>query len=145
MRRSAFLATLGAVASAAYLSACGSPPHDLDLSLRHPSTNGHFAVELEPPADGPVVGRIQTWRLRVAERDGQPVTQARIAFSGGMPRHGHGFPTRPRVTQEISPGVYALEGVKFSMSGWWDLRFGLYAGERADTAVFNVVLTDGRR
>ncbi|HEY1131300.1 MAG TPA: FixH family protein [Roseateles sp.] len=144
MRRSTFLATAAALLSAAYLTACGSPPRDLDLSLQHPSTQGQFVVTLEPPATGPVLGQIQTWQLRLADRDGTPVSQARILFSGGMPQHGHGFPTRPRVTQEISPGVYALEGVKFSMSGWWDMRFGLQAGDRTDTAVFNVVLDDGR-
>lgn len=144
MRRSTFLAATAALASAAYLSACGSPPRDLDLSLQHPSTQGLFVVGLEPPATGPVLGQIQTWRLRLTDRDGAPVSQARILFSGGMPQHGHGFPTRPRVTQELSPGVYALEGVKFSMSGWWDMRLGIQAGERTDTAVFNVVLDDGR-
>ncbi|MBV8034722.1 FixH family protein [Roseateles sp.] len=144
MRRSTFLATAAALVSTAYLTACGSPPSDLDLSLQHPSTQGQFVVTLEPPASGPVLGQIQTWRLRLSTRDGEPVSQARILFSGGMPQHGHGFPTQPRVTREVSPGVYMLEGVKFSMSGWWDMRLGLQAGDRTDTAVFNVVLDDGR-
>lgn len=144
MRRSTFLATLAALTSAAYLSACGSPPKDLDLSLQHASTQGRFVVGLTPPPSGPVIDQIQTWQLRLTAPDGTPVSQARILFDGGMPQHGHGFPTRPRVTREISPGVYALEGVKFSMSGWWDMRLALQAGEVSDTAVFNVVLDDGR-
>ena len=144
MPRSTLLGTAAAVASAAYLSACGSPPHDLDLSLQHASTQSHFVVGLTPPAGGPVIDQIQTWQLRLTARDGTPVSQARILFSGGMPQHGHGFPTQPRVTREISPGVYALGGVKFSMSGWWDMRLGIHAGEHRDTAVFNVVLDDGR-
>lgn len=144
MRRSTFLAGFAALASAAYLSACGSPPKDLDLSLQHTSTQGHFVVGLTPPPSGPVIDQIQTWQLRLTTPDGRPVSQARIRFDGGMPQHGHGFPTKPRVTRELSPGVYALEGVKFSMSGWWDMRLALQAGERSDTAVFNVVLDDGR-
>jgi hypothetical protein len=68
------------------------------------------------------------------------VSQARIAFEGGMPQHGHGFPTRPRITRELQPGVYALEGMKFSMTGWWDMRLAIQAGELADTAVFNVIV-----
>lgn len=144
MRRSTLIATLAAVASAVYLSACGSPPKDLDLSLQHASTQGLFVVGMTPPTEGPVIDRIQTWQLRLTAADGTPVSQARILFSGGMPQHGHGFPTQPRVTRELSPGVYALEGVKFSMSGWWDMRLGIQAGGRADTAVFNVVLDDGR-
>lgn len=144
MRRSTFLATLAALTSAAYLSACGSPPKDLDLTLQHASTQGHFVVGLTPPPSGPVIDQIQTWQLRLTTPDGTPVPQARILFDGGMPQHGHGFPTKPRVTRELGPGVYALEGVKFSMSGWWDMRLGIQAGGRADTAVFNVVLDDGR-
>ena len=145
MHSSSILSTAAALASAAYLSACGSPPHDLDLSLQHASTQGHFVVGLTPPAGGPALQQIQTWQLRLTEPDGRPVLQARILFDGGMPQHGHGFPTQPRVTREISPGVYALEGVKFSMSGWWDMKLGIRAGERSDTAVFNVVLADGQR
>ncbi|MBL8278365.1 MAG: FixH family protein [Pelomonas sp.] len=144
MRRSTFLATAAALVSAAYLTACGSPPRDLDLTLEHASTQGHFVVALVPPPAGPVLDQIQTWQLRLHSRDGRPVSDARILFNGGMPQHGHGFPTRPRVTRELSPGVYALEGVKFSMSGWWDMRLGIAAGERTDTAVFNVVLDDSR-
>lgn len=144
MRRSTFLATAAALASAAFVTACGSPPKDLDLSLAHASTQGRFIVALAPPPPGPVLDQIQTWELRLQTRDGHPVTGARILFNGGMPQHGHGFPTRPRVTRELSPGVYALEGVKFSMSGWWDMRLGIAAGAEADTAVFNVVLDDGR-
>ena len=41
MPRSTFLNAAAALASAAYLTACGSPPKDLHLSLQHASTQGH--------------------------------------------------------------------------------------------------------
>ena len=44
---------------------------------------------------------------------------AAITVDGGMPQHGHGFPTRPRVTRDLDDGTYLLEGMKFSMTGWW--------------------------
>jgi len=131
-----------ALALAAALSACGTPPADLDLSLRHPSAQGRFIVELEPPPQGPAIGQMHSWRLKVSNADGSPVRQARIVIDGGMPQHGHGLPTQPRATRELAPGIYLIEGMKFSMTGWWDFRLDIGAGERKDRATFNVVMGD---
>lgn len=131
---------VAALAGGALLAACAAPPATLDLSLQHPSERGRFVVRMEPPATGPAINQMHAWRVRLTTADGAPVSQASIAFEGGMPQHGHGYPTRPRVTRELSPGVYALEGMKFSMTGWWDIRLAIRAGEATDTAVFNVVV-----
>jgi hypothetical protein len=56
-----------------------------------------------------------------------------------MPEHNHGFPTEPEIT-EASGGDYLLEGVKFSMAGWWELKLDITAGDQSDTVTFNVVL-----
>jgi hypothetical protein len=128
------------------LAACSTRPADLDLTLQHPSQQGKFLVRVEPPASGPSINQMHAWRVHLARPDGAPVSRASIAFDGGMPQHGHGYPTRPRVTRELSPGVYALEGMKFSMTGWWDMRLKIETGDAADTAVFNVVVEpDGVR
>jgi hypothetical protein len=123
------------------LAACATPS-DLDLSLQHPSEQGKFVVRMEPPAAGPTINQLHEWQIRVNAPDGTPVSQAGIAFDGGMRQHGHGFPTKPRVTRELSPGIYALEGMKFSMTGWWDMRLAIQAGDASDTAVFNVIMTN---
>jgi hypothetical protein len=123
------------------LAACATPS-DLDLSLQHPSKQGKFVVRMEPPAAGPTINQLHAWQVKVNAPDGTPVSQAAIAFDGGMPQHGHGFPTKPRVTRELSPGIYALEGMKFSMTGWWDMRLAIQAGDASDTAAFNVIVTD---
>ena len=135
------MAVVAALASTLLAAACATP-RDLDLTLQHASTQGKFMVGLQPPATGPAVNRIQSWQLRVTAPDGTPVSHASVSVDGGMPQHGHGLPTRPRVTRELGPGVYALEGLKFSMTGWWDLRLNIAADGVADTAVFNIVLTD---
>ncbi len=137
------LTALMALASAVSMTACGTPPKDLDLSLQHASVQQRFMVRMEPPASGPAINQMHAWQVRLSSPDGTPVSQARIAFDGGMPQHGHGFPTQPRVTREIEPGVYALDGVKFSMTGWWDMRLAIQAGGVADTVVFNVIVEPG--
>lgn len=136
------VALAAALASTLYFTACATPPRDLDLTLQHPSTHGKFVVRMEPPDAGAAINQMHAWQIRLTARDGSPVSQAQVSFDGGMPQHGHGFPTRPRVTREVGPGVYALEGMKFSMSGWWDMRLAIQAGEASDTAVFNVIVTD---
>ncbi|MGM9489276.1 FixH family protein [Ideonella sp. YS5] len=127
---------------AGLVTACAAPPTDLDLSLQHASSHGAFVVRLDPPPTGPAINQMHAWQVRLSTPDGAPVSQASIAFDGGMPQHGHGFPTKPRITREISPGVYALEGMKFSMTGWWDMRLDIRAGDVSDGAVFNVVLNE---
>jgi hypothetical protein len=132
---------LTAVAFALLTTACATPK-DLDLTLQHPSSQGKFVVRMEPPAAGPAINQMHAWQVRLATPEGQPVSRAKIAFDGGMPQHGHGFPTKPRITGEVTPGVYALEGMKFSMTGWWDMRLGIQAGDVTDGAVFNVIVDE---
>ena len=131
--------TVTTVAGAVIVSACATP-QDLDRSMQHASAQGRFVVAMLPPATGPAINQMHTWQVKLATPQGEPVSQARISFDGGMPQHGHGFPTKPRITRELQPGVYALEGMKFSMTGWWDMRLAIQAGDVADTAVFNVVV-----
>ena len=74
--------------------------------------------------------------------DGAPVHDARFAVDGGMPQHGHGLPTQPRVTRELADGTYLLEGMKFSMTGWWEVKLAIQGPHGADKVTFN---TRGRR
>jgi hypothetical protein len=38
-----------------------------------------------------------------------------------MPEHDHGLPTKPRITEELGGGDYRLEGMRFHMSGYWEV------------------------
>lgn len=129
------------LAGALALTGCAAP-RDLDLSLQHATEQGRYVVRLEPPAAGPALHQIQRWQVHLSTPDGAPVSQAVLAVDGGMPQHGHGYPTRPRITGEPRPGVYVLDGMKFSMTGWWDLRLDIDAGRTPDRAVFNLVMTE---
>jgi hypothetical protein len=128
------------VALAAALTACAAPPRDLDLSMRHPSAQGRYLVQMEPPTAVPAINQIHAWQIKVSSPDGAPVRNARIAVDGGMPQHGHGLPTRPQVTREVADGTYLMEGMKFSMTGWWEIKLAIQAAGGSDTAVFNTVI-----
>ena len=57
-----------------------------------------------------------------------------------MPQHGHGLPTRPRVTRNLGDGVYEIEGVRFNMGGWWELKLAIDSAAGADSVTFNLNL-----
>ena len=105
------------------------------------SEKGHFTVRYETtPAPVPL-NTIHLWSLTVTGADGVPVKGALISVQGDMTEHGHGLPTQPELTEERSDGVYTIEGMKFSMPGWWAVTFSIAAGEVRDTATFNLRLS----
>lgn len=69
---------------------------------------------------------------------GQPVTGAKITIDGGMPEHGHGLPTRPRVTKDLGNGWYEIGGLRFNMGGWWELKLTVTGPAGMDTVTFNL-------
>ena len=77
--------------------------------------------------------------VRISDIGGQGIDGLQIRVDGGMPQHGHGLPTRPRVTQSLGNGRYQIDGLKFNMGGWWELKL-ITAGASADSVVFNLSL-----
>lgn len=84
--------------------------------------------------------RMQTVEVVIRDAAGAPVDDATIEIDGGMPQHGHGLPTRPRVTAHLGDGRYKIEGVRFNMGGWWELKLAIADGSAADTVTFNLAL-----
>jgi hypothetical protein len=122
---------------------CSAPPRDLDTSLERRTQEGRYRIALQPPTVAPAINQMHSWQVAVMTPDGQPVPHARIAVDGGMPQHGHGLPTRPRVTQELGEGRYLIEGMKFSMTGWWEIKLAVQAAPGADKVTFNTVVMGG--
>ena len=129
-----------AVTAALLAAGCSTPPPDLDLSLSRQSVAGVYRVAVEPPAQQPAINQMHAWKVKLATPDGAAVRGAAFQVGGGMPQHGHGFPTQPRVTREVEPGTYLLEGMKFSMTGWWELKLAIDAAPGRDNVTFNTVV-----
>lgn len=137
-RRLPVAATLAALALLA--SGCSTPPADLDLSLDKPSSAGLYRVALVPPAQPAALQQMHSWTVKLRTPAGAPVHGARMQVGGGMPQHGHGLPTQPRITRELDDGTYLLEGMKFSMSGWWEVKLAIQAPQGTDDVTFNTVV-----
>ena len=78
--------------------------------------------------------------LQIRKPDGEIVSDAEVRISGGMPMHGHGLPTSPRVTKYLGNGKYLIEGVRFNMAGWWELIFMIKRGHHKENVTFNIIL-----
>ena len=66
------------------------------------------------------INTIHSWEVVLTDKDGA-VSGATLDIVGGMPEHNHGMPTQPQITEELAPGRYLLEGVRFHMPGLWRL------------------------
>lgn len=126
--------------SFALLAGCMSPPTGLDLSLKRPSEQRRYLVEVRPLAEPIAINKMHAWEAKLTLPTGEPVSGARITVGGGMPQHGHGYPTQPRVTRELGDGRYLIEGMKFSMSGWWKLTLDMDSAAGVDKVTFNTIV-----
>jgi hypothetical protein len=103
------------------------------------SVAGRYVATLEPGK--PLRPRqMQTVRVTVRDAEGRAIDEAQISIDGGMPQHGHGLPTRPRVTRNLGDGIYEIEGVRFNMGGWWEFKLVIAGSRGADTVTFNLDL-----
>ncbi|UCI05047.1 FixH family protein [Mesorhizobium sp. B1-1-8] len=111
-----------------------------DTSRSKKTAAGLFVAGFEPEHGVIRQGELQSWLLTLKTAAGAPVEGAAITVSGGMPQHNHGLPTSPQATDYLGDGRYRIDGVKFTMGGWWQLRFAISAAAGSDSVVFNIVL-----
>ena len=103
------------------------------------STNGTYTVTLEP-REPLALRKLQSVAVRLRDSDGKPIVGATISVTGGMPEHRHGLPTQPRVKGALDEGVYEIEGVRFSMGGWWQVKLAIESPAGVDSVTFNLSL-----
>jgi hypothetical protein len=118
----------------------GPVPTDLDYATTRTSENGLYKVSFTSREVPIPVNKMHSWQLRVEDPNGQPVSDAVISVSGGMPQHGHGLPTQPRVTENLGNGDFLVEGLKFQMHGWWVVTFDISSAAGNDKVTFNLKL-----
>ena len=115
-------------------------PKHLDVALAKYSEDAKFFVGITSKLKPVAINKIHSWVLQIRKPDGERISDAKIHVSGGMPMHGHGLPTSPRVTKYLNDGKYLIEGVRFNMTGWWELKFLIKSGHHEDKVTFNLIL-----
>lgn len=111
-----------------------------DYATKRASAGGQYRLTIRPRGDTIPLSQIHSWILHVETTTGTPVDSAAICIDGGMPEHGHGLPTRPRMTENLKNGDYLIEGMKFSMRGWWVVKFTVTTPGGVDSVRFNLSL-----
>ncbi|CAN5722737.1 FixH family protein [soil metagenome] len=111
---------------------------EFGLGPRTTST-GLYRVVLEP-VEPLATRRLQKVHVRVVDTADRPVDGAEMTVDGGMPQHGHGLPTRPRMTGGLGDGRYEIDGVRFNMGGWWEFKLAISAAAGTDSVTFNLDL-----
>lgn len=118
-----------------------APPPD--VGTVKPTARGVYRVLLAPERAPVPLQRLHRWTVRVepaAGTAGAADTAATVTVDGGMPQHGHGLPTQPRVTGRLPDGRLVVDGVRFSMPGWWELRLRVDGPAGTDSVTFNLAL-----
>jgi hypothetical protein len=133
------LGVLAAISVLILRSGAGVPA-DLDYSTTRLSAAGLYQASFTVSEPAIPINKLHTWTLHVETPDGQPIDGAQIAVDGDMPQHGHGLPTRPKVTQALGNGDYLVEGMKFQMGGWWVMDFDITVDGQTDRVSFNLML-----
>jgi hypothetical protein len=78
-------------------------------------------VSYTTPDGDPAINRMHSWILHIENEEGVEIEGAIVEVEGGMPKHDHGLPTKPRITEELGGGDYRLDGMRFHMSGYWEI------------------------
>jgi hypothetical protein len=141
--RTRALLVAAAVVVTSLLSGCmlfSKPPADLDYSRTRTSESGRYRATIKPEGDSIPTGKLQRWTLHLETPAGTAVDVCDVTVDGGMPQHGHGLPTKPRVTRHLGNGDHLVEGMKFNMGGWWVVKFRVASATGADSVVFNLSL-----
>ena len=104
------------------------------------SEQGLYRVSYSSKLDPIAINKIHGWVLHLKTATGAPVMDAEIGVSGGMPKHNHGLPTAPRVTEYLGNGDYLVEGMKFQMGGRWVITFSIATDDGNDSVSFELGL-----
>jgi hypothetical protein len=134
------LATTGCTMMKSMVGAGPKRPAPAEFGLGPRTSAGGLYTATLVAAEPIKTRTLMSIRVNVVDASGNTVDEATIMVGGGMPQHGHGLPTRPRVTKQLANGTYEIEGVRFNMGGWWEFRLAITGPAGTDSVTFNLSL-----
>ncbi|MCY7295839.1 hypothetical protein [Alteromonas sp. a30] len=115
-----------------------------DAVMTFKSESHDLAIEIQGKRHFLALNKIQHWDVEVAQIDGEAFSEVEMVFDGGMPSHGHGMPTTPKVMKQTD-SVFVIKGIKFSMPGVWELYFDIKRGDTNVRLTLEIELHYGKK
>ena len=139
MKNKQIAASLVAVLLLLAVAGCATkPPIDQFGFGPRASARSLYTATIDPPPQPLKARRMMKVSVSIRDAAGNPVEGAQIDVDGGMPQHGHGLPTKPRVTRSLGDGRYEIDGLRFNMDGWWVLQLTVQSSSGNDSVIFNL-------
>ncbi len=104
------------------------------------SRSGAYRISIDSELDPLPINKIHRWVIHVETPAGEPVDDAILSLTGGMPLHDHGLPTAPRMTAALGNGNYQIEGLRFHMQGLWELTLTVDVDGKRDSVAIELIL-----
>lgn len=130
--RNAVLVCGWMLAAGAFAGTAESPSDNRVAGETRLTQKGLYRITVEKAPTPVPTNHFQTWVVAVTAADGKPLPAALLAVSGAMPQHGHGMLVEPRISRQTESGKFLVEGLKFHMPGYWEVKFTVTADNRAD-------------
>lgn len=103
------------------------------------SRSGRFRATLTASIRAVPINAEHSWTLKLESLGPYPAAILELGLDGGMPGHNHGLPTTPEILPGDRPGQFQIAGLRFHMSGAWELKLVLRdASGSWDQALFSV-------
>jgi hypothetical protein len=136
------------VASTALAAACDGestsseevvPPHAVDaIAPERVTTTESYRVGYVPTPD-PIPVDVFALRIEV-DAGAAPPGDLSLSIDALMVEHGHGMIGANPVVTKLDADTFEVEGMDFIMPGLWQITMELRAGDRVETALFEVEL-----
>jgi len=101
---------------------------------------GAYRITIKPQIPGVPVAKLHNWIVHVETDAGEVFIPKQLVMMAGMPLHGHGQPSEPRVTKYLENGNFLVAGLNFSMTGLWHLVVNITGPAGPDRVLFEMNL-----
>jgi hypothetical protein len=114
------------------------PPPAPDLSTQRLSDEAAFHLSYSTSPEANSHGLPQTWRVRITDANGLPVTNAGLAVSVEGPGGGAAYTASRISVSELGEGLYRIKGIAFDRPGLWTVTLTVRARGYSDKAAFRL-------